>query len=497
MPILHRAVVFVVLFTCATAVVPTAYATPKPLKALDQRVQDYHVELIGDPAEDKERIVAAMEALDEIIAEAEALDEKHRARGLLRTVEAYLRLADGLLAAPCPDQLSPDVCLIYKGKLAEIATELAHKATATATSLDYTGQLNAADRRRFEELVAAGSDTVDRAAMAILQVPQEGAAPTVEPVAAVVSDEDWAPPPAEADADTQFVLLWGNADLYRSPDDPAPLRAYDYADADRLQHPDALYVAPILNEGDGGRLEVRLGGQLEWDRHCVGSNLMPYWTAVRVWIDRDDQVEVLAKEVVVEHEDGTGVRLMPGTPLVGDQAWLHGQLVPVPADAIRAASYPGDSPRLEAKIGGHTLPWNTEGHIGGQLFSVRQPDYQYGDAWFISNSTPTDGGSLVALNERCGQVRFLLEGTEPTPYSAFAGMFGNTVEDGDQVQFPAGTRLYWIDGTPAGVMVQARNFAPSQVYGEQMRCVDQEIVSTLRTLPATTVPLCARPGDVQ
>jgi len=290
--------------------------------------------------------------------------------------------------------------------------------------------------------------------------------------------------------------LWGNAELYRTPDDPAPLRAYDYPDADRLLHANALYAAPVLGEGDGGRIEVRLGGNLEWSRHCVGSNLLPYWTAVRVWIDPEDLVEVLDEEVVVDHEDGTGVRLMPGTPLVGDRAWLDGQLVPVPAGAIRSKTYPGDAPRLDPMEMAHSIPWDSPGTLGGEPYAVRRPDYQYGDELWISWASPTDGGHVVALRDGCGEIRFLMDGDKPTEPSGLWGIMGGTEDTRSQVVFPAGTTLYWIDGTPAGVTTQDHGYEPAQVYGDAMRCVDHEIINTMRALPPLTVPLCVRPDDV-
>jgi hypothetical protein len=243
---------------------------------------------------------------------------------------------------------------------------------------------------------------------------------------------------------------------------------------------------------------------MQWDRHCVGSNLMPYWAAIRAWVDPADFVPVLAEEVVVEFDDGSGVHLLLGTPLVGDRAWLDGQLVPVPGDAARATTYTGDAARLDDRSISAYFPWGIAGTIGGEPFTARQPDFQYGDEFYVTSFTAGGdgggdgggGGGLITLDHRCGEVRFRVGAdVGPGEDAALAALFGSMAE-GDWVSFPAGTRLYWIDGTAAGVVTQDQGVEAHRVHGELMRCVDEPIVNSLRGMTATVVPLCARPGDV-
>ena len=138
----QRPIPLVVSLLAVTALLAVATrATANPLRDLDQLIEAYEVSFTGDPGEDEQRIIAAMDQLEQIVEAAEALDEKHLSRGLLRALEAYLILADALIAAPCPDTLGPDACAIYRSMLAEKAATLAQSAMATATSLHSSGEV--------------------------------------------------------------------------------------------------------------------------------------------------------------------------------------------------------------------------------------------------------------------------------------------------------------------------------------------------------------------
>jgi len=498
----RQAPLVVAYIAAAVLLAPASPATANPLKELDQLVAAYEVALTGDPVEDEQRIVAAMDQLEQIVEMAEGLDEKHLSRGLLRALEAYLILAEALLAAPCPETLGPDACALYGSMLAEKAADVARAAMATATSLHSSGEVKGADRRRFEELTERGSNLVAEAVMSIIDAPatpagEPGAigerlmpAPATEPVAG------WTPPPTRATATDRFALVWGNAALYRTPDDPLPLHAYIYGDEKRPQQPDAVYVVQVIGDVDTDDLvEVRLGGEMEWDRHCVGSNLMPSWAAIRVHVEPDDFVPVLAEEVGVEHDDGTGVQLMPGTPRVGDRAWLDGQLVPFPPDATWATTYNGDVARMEdGSVSGY-YPWDIAGTIGGDPFSVRQPGNQYGDEFYVHGWASDDDGGLITHRHRCGEVRFRVDGeVAPGDMAGIFGLLGSAAE-GEWLRIPAGTRMHWVDGTVAGVTSRDHSVEAEQVWGEAMRCIEAPTVNALRGMSATYVPLCARPED--
>jgi hypothetical protein len=317
-----------------------------------------------------------------------------------------------------------------------------------------------------------------------------------EPASPAAIPDSWAPPPAEDTPEARFALVWGNAELRRSPDDPSPLRAYDYPDEERERYPDAVFAVRVIGETDDGLLEIRLGGNSLWGSHCVGSAMMEHWMAVRGWIEPSDRVEVLAEEDWVEFPDGTGVLLMPGTPLIGDQGWLNGQLVPLSAGARRAFEYPGDARRLEQGFGSGRIPWTTTGAVGGEPFAVRQPVIDRNDALGLSSFEATETGTLARYTRRCGEVRFLTDAavTEDTRTGILGALMGND----DSLVLAAGTPLFWIDGQPAGqVGTYGVTLESWQFFGEQMRCVDVRVSGVLRDRKAPTVPICVRPEDVE
>jgi hypothetical protein len=290
----------------------------------------------------------------------------------------------------------------------------------------------------------------------------------------------------------RFALVWGNAELYRSPEDPAPMRAYDYDDGSRLEIPDAMHMVQVIGDVDaGGLVEVSLGGDVVWERHCVGNNLMPHWATIRAWVDVADLVPVLAEEVGVEHEDGTGVRLMPGTPRVGDQAWFEGQLVPIPNGAAWTTTYSGDVARLAGAPATAHFSWDISGTIGGEPFHVRQPGFQYGEWFYVDDWAAGDDGGLITQRDGCGEVRFRLDrDVVPDETAGALGVFGMQAE-GEWVTIPAGTPVYWSDGTDAGVVSLDHRVEAAGVSGESMRCVEEPIVPALRGMTANTVSLCA------
>lgn len=106
-----------------------------------------------------------------------------------------------------------------------------------------------------------------------------------------------------------------------------------------------------------------------------------------------------------------------------------------------------------------------------------------------------DAGGLVTQGHRCGEIRFRV-GLDVVPGEA-AGLLGvlGTQAQGEWVTIPKGTRLYWEDGTDAGVASRDHSVQADQLRGDTRRCVDVEVVNALRGMTATTVALCAQPGD--
>lgn len=491
------------LISLTMAFAAAARAVPGEIKDLDQKIENLPFEITGDPAADEEALRAALATLQEITAAVDALPEKLRLRGRVRLAEAHLTLAESLLAAPCPGELSDAQCLVFRGHLAEQVDPLIMAAALAGAMVEMDlrlgqGTLPAADRERLDDTLVALTDAASRIDVWTTMVPDSSERQSSRPVPQAPRELDpgWEPPPAEPREGAHYSLVWGNTELHRTPDDPEPIRMYDYAEDLRSPYPDAVYLVEVLGEDADGLLEVRIGGDMGWDRHCTGNGIGIHWTALRVWIEPADRVEILAAELSVEHADGTGLRLMPGTPLMGDQAWLNGQLVPLPDGAERALSYTADAPRLEQVFGSSRIPWATEGRLGGAPFAVRQPAIDHGDDLGVSSWEPTEGGALVRYTRRCGEVRFLMEGAQPDESPAQAGILGALMGDTETVRLPPGTRLYWADGRPAGqVSTRGVTLEAWQLYGEQMRCVNVPLATTQGDLRQPSVPVCFLPGD--
>ena len=257
-----------------------------------------------------------------------------------------------------------------------------------------------------------------------------------------------------------------------------------------------MYVVEVNDDIEtSGLVEVRLGGEVEWTRHCVGSNPMPPWATIRAWVDPADMVPVLAEEAAFGHDDGTGVHLMPGTPRIGDLARLDGQLVPIPPDAPWATTYSGDVARLEEGTVTAQFSWDVAGTIGGEPFAVRRPGTQYGDEFYVEGWASDAGGGLVTHKHRCGEARFRV-GPDVAPGVA-AGLLGvlGMAAEGEWISVSAGTQLYWEDGTGAGLVSRDHSFNSEHLRGDELRCVDVDIAPAPRGLTANKVSLCAQAGD--
>jgi hypothetical protein len=481
-----------------TVVASPAQAAPPELRTLDRQVKAIDVAFTGDAEADIERLRVAVDTLRELKRAADDLPDELRPAGRVRVADAHLRLAEGLLDAPCPSELTGEQCDLYRGLLPGRAEPLVTAAGQVAALIGPDEELARSDRRRLEKLHAAievAASRIADATEAMGGVEGDAADHRAAPSPPVAPAEGWTPPPAMGGDDARFALVWGNAELRRFPDDPQPLRAYEYPDAERREHPGAVYLIEVLDGGGDGLVEARLGGGVTWERHCVGSNLLERWTAVRVWVEPGDLVEVLAEELAVDHEDGTGIRLMAGTPLIGDRAWVDGQLIPVPDGAVRAQHYPADTQRLQPSYSSNGLVWGTGGTVGGQPFALRQPAYDHNHETYLSSSRPVDGGVLVTLTRRCGEIRFLTGSLPPEDTAAgIFGLLGGAMGE-DRVTLAAGTRLHWLDGRPAGQVAEERVLEGGLLYGEEMRCVDVELATTHDALAPRPVPLCVRPED--
>jgi hypothetical protein len=488
------------------------HAEIDPLSDVDDKLQTLDIKLTGDLATDEALLREALATMQRIHQVAEQLPEVQQTAGRIRAAEASLRVGEVMLAAPCPDDLTRVQCEMYAEEFARQAEPAVYAATLAAglveMATDLGGEsLSAADQARYEQLRkdidAADAVLDERLDQRMGFFPGANRPDPPPPVVvreAQALPQGWQPPATEAGEEARFALVWGNAELLRHPGDPDPVRLYDYPDHKRAWYPDAIYLVHLLDQTADGLVEVRIGGPVTWERHCVGSNVLSWWTAVRAWVAPDDVVEVLAAEVGWEHEDGTALHLLPGTPLLEDGAWLQGQLVPIPENAVRAASYAANAPRNERTRSGEHLPWTQPAILGGQPLALRQPAFDHNDHLTISSWTATDPGALVTLTSACGEVRFFTPGSTPAEADdtegVMGGVMGGMMGDVETAHIPAGTTLYWPDGIPAGEAVQPSTVRRFRFRDGPMSCLELPLVQTLGNFNDPRTTLCVRPADL-
>ncbi len=259
--------------------------------------------------------------------------------------------------------------------------------------------------------------------------------------------------------ESAFVLVWFDAPLYRSPEDEAPLWAYDFGEAPREDRPGQVFVARHL-ESRGPW--VKVGGVNRWidgDRrplHCIGSDIFDASAVdIAVWVQERDLAPVLVAPLDRRYEDGTSVALNPGAPILGERVWVDGYSLPVapppesvgllyrpvePRPRSRAETSLVAASTLVATLGGAHVPWS-------------RPVWNYAERPLLSLTDEGDGGHHLIV-ERCGTLELGFEGEYEAlpPGGVLGGMAGGSAQAGGSVA--AGTPLLWPDGSPAGSVTE-------------------------------------------
>lgn len=468
--------------------IASALAATSELEALDQQLQAVHVAPGADLSSSPEDLLVAVQALQVMEATVGRLPEDQRDAGLLRLAEGYRILAGDLLAIPCPAQLDPVQCALFRGLLAEKAQPLATKAATGMVHLESSTALGRSDRRRRAALAAELGQLNQALEAATGAMPSAQAPPPrPEPGNPQQPAVGWNPPSGRAGEDARFAVIRGIAGLLRESGEPV-------ATADPAHPPgeDQLYVVELMGRQDG-LAEVRLGGAVDWEKHCVPHQTLARWVAIRAWIPEEALLPVVAEDLVVEHTDGTGLRLLPGAPVLDGQAWLDGQLISLPEGAHTTGDYGADETRLQRVYGADRIPWATTGSMGGEPFALRQAAYDYNDMLTISSATPRGDASLITLTARCGELRFLAPAPEPSAQlGGVLGLLGGAAGDAVRVTLRPGTPVYWVDGQAAGQVVEEHSMLASELYGTSMRCLEAKVGSA----EARHVPLCFDPADL-
>jgi hypothetical protein len=129
--------------------------------------------------------------------------------------------------------------------------------------------------------------------------------------------------------DHVYVLLWTDAQLYRSRDDRNPVRAYDFGGVSRQERAGEVFLARLV-EDHGAWLKVVTGPLTWWDNgrgrslHCAGTGVVDSAWGLELWIRAQDTAPVLAERLSRSYPDGTSVDLDPGTPIVEGHPWVDG-----------------------------------------------------------------------------------------------------------------------------------------------------------------------------
>jgi len=464
-----------------------ALAGSAELDALDRQLEAVHL-APGAVAPNPEALMAAVQALQALEAAVGKLPADQRDAGLVRLADGYQILARDLLAFPCPDPLDPELCAVFLGLLAERAQPMVDRAATVLEGIQASTALSRREHQRRDALAADLGElerTIESAVGAMAR--SEPAMVRAEPGSPQSPAPGWSPPAGAAAPDARFAVIRGIAALrHASGETVVP------TDPSYSAGKDQLYVVELLGR-NGGLAELRLGGEVNWDAHCVPHQTLARWVAIRAWVPEAELLDLVADDLVVDHADGTGLRLLPGAPVLDGQVWLDGQLIPVPKGAPTARDYGARETRLERAYSAEKIPWTTTVNLGGEPLALRQPAYDHNDALTISSATPRGNLSLITLTERCGELRFLAP--PPEPPEQRSGLFGALGERGDPAAWHTlqpGTRAYWADGQPAGQVVEEHAVLASELYGTSLRCLEIGLGSA----EGLRVPLCFDPADL-
>ncbi len=468
---------------------PTAWAGSTELEALERQAEAVRFDPAVDLQADPQVVAVAVQALKDLQASVERLPEEQRDAGTLRLVEAYRNLARDLFAVPCPSGLDAQQCVVFRGALGEQVQRMLLGVVLHAAALERSDALSRRDRARLEGLTA----DLDGLAQAVRAAVEAVPSPPPPPVRPEVGSpqplpEGWAPPAGEPGPEARFAVIRGIGSLRRATGEPLVDLGEDYAPG-----LDDLYVVELLGRRDG-LAELRLGGEVDWDQHCVPHQTLSRFEAVRAWIPEAELMPVLSEDLALGYDDGTGFRLLPGAPVVDGSAWLDGQLISLPQGAATADSYRAGELRLERVYGPTRLPWDAAGTLGGEPFALRQPAFDHGDQLTVSASSPRGEERLITLTEKCGELRFLSAApSTELEVGGVLGGIGGLIGGASTVTLGAGATVYWADGQPAGQVVRDQVLSRGDLFGDWLRCVERKLGSA----EAPWVPLCFDPAELE
>jgi hypothetical protein len=274
------------------------------------------------------------------------------------------------------------------------------------------------------------------------QAPSAASAPATATTAA-------APPAPPA----KFVLARFGLPLYSRPEASALVQA-ERSDTEPVEYADPYRF--VAEHGDFVELESLGDGE---DAHCTWSGSFE-GVRVRFFVRRADLVALVTRAFDASWPNGTAISLLPGVPLEA----TGGGAYSVGANGFRfPLALPGDTVGITYQVAAH-VPEAVQ-----PRYVQRDAPMRFGDGLvpieiqnantYVYREAKHEAGLLVELRSRCARLTVLVApsaihtgdppeaiGLEPAPPRQLQP---------DRWRAPAGTTLYWPDGSAAGSVVAA------------------------------------------
>lgn len=320
------------------------------------------------------------------------------------------------------------------------------------------------------------------AACAPVATPQPSAPPAPTVPELEETQERREPYPPET-----FAVIWRDAALYRHPGDPDPLRAWSFGTSPRSARPGEGFVVRLL-ERRGPWRKVATGARWRDDTgrsvHCVEHGVVAEnRIELDLWVHATDLMPVVSRTVEQRHDDGSYAIVVPGTPVADGHPWAAGFALPVdlepsmvgdayqpPASVTRVARAEGTfeyvvAPHPRLTLGGREVSWTKPLGVLSETHEVH-----------------IDGDRAYVVWERCGAAEFVLEG-DFEPVGGLRGVFGELGESKDHAAgaVEPSTRLYWPDGSTAGVVTAPLVRTDLVPTDEPLTCMELSLGWPLRT----------------
>ncbi len=213
----------------------------------------------------------------------------------------------------------------------------------------------------------------------------------------------------------------------------------------------------------GGWLAVSPHDPAAAGDHCAeafaGAQGLDLW----LWVRKAEAQDVLTAPHVIDHANGTGLWLRPGTPVGppvadagGGRHWRGVRTdqfltaVAVNAAALGDRYQPSHLPAAATSAEGL---WSNTGArlwLGDGELLLRDKQMTV-ELWPVAGASPLPAGALYETRDRCGVYR-LRAGVEAVQAGGgMLGMLGSAASG--RTALRAGSPLWWPDGRPAGTAI--------------------------------------------